>query len=39
MTRADMLVSEKDVELLYIEVNKYALVAHVFWGIWALVQV
>ena len=31
-------VNEKDVTNLYIEVNKFSLAAHFFWGIWALIQ-
>uniref|UniRef100_H2Y500 ethanolamine kinase n=1 Tax=Ciona savignyi TaxID=51511 RepID=H2Y500_CIOSA len=31
-------VSDEDVEKLYREVNKFALAAHLFWGIWSLVQ-
>ncbi|KAJ3137891.1 hypothetical protein HK100_000406 [Physocladia obscura] len=31
-------VSEDDVSKLYSEVNKYALAAHLYWGIWALCQ-
>ncbi|KAG8175718.1 hypothetical protein JTE90_022470 [Oedothorax gibbosus] len=30
--------TEEKVELLYIQVNKFALAAHLFWGIWALIQ-
>ncbi|KAJ3207796.1 hypothetical protein HDU67_007208 [Dinochytrium kinnereticum] len=30
--------AECEVSKLYAEVNKYALAAHMFWGIWALVQ-
>ncbi|KAJ3094636.1 hypothetical protein HDU97_007740 [Phlyctochytrium planicorne] len=30
--------STEEVNQLYAEVNKYALAAHMFWGIWALVQ-
>ncbi|KAI8853963.1 kinase-like domain-containing protein [Chytridium lagenaria] len=30
--------SSDDVDLIYAEVNKYALAAHMFWGVWALVQ-
>jgi hypothetical protein len=28
----------QDVENLYVKVNKFALAAHLFWGLWALVQ-
>ncbi|TPX74555.1 hypothetical protein CcCBS67573_g04174 [Chytriomyces confervae] len=31
-------VTEEQVSMLYAEVNKYALAAHLYWGIWALVQ-
>lgn len=31
-------VSEKEVEELYVQVNKFALVSHIFWACWALVQ-
>ncbi|XP_038071040.1 ethanolamine kinase 1-like isoform X1 [Patiria miniata] len=31
-------VTERDVESLYVIVNKFALASHMFWGIWALVQ-
>ncbi|PVD18397.1 hypothetical protein C0Q70_20946 [Pomacea canaliculata] len=31
-------VSERDVERLYVQVNKCACAAHFFWGIWALIQ-
>ncbi|XP_066592107.1 ethanolamine kinase 1 [Prorops nasuta] len=31
-------VDEKDVNKLYIHVNKFVLLAHFFWGCWALVQ-
>ncbi|KAJ1552546.1 Ethanolamine kinase, partial [Cladochytrium tenue] len=30
--------SSEAVHRLYVEVNKYALAAHVFWGIWSIVQ-
>jgi ethanolamine kinase len=31
-------VMSQDVENLYVKVNKFALAAHLFWGLWALVQ-
>ncbi|XP_053383984.1 ethanolamine kinase 1-like [Mercenaria mercenaria] len=31
-------VSERDVEICYVKANKFALVAHMFWGLWGLVQ-
>lgn len=31
-------VSEKEVEVLYIQVNQFALASHFFWGLWALIQ-
>ncbi|KAI9333203.1 kinase-like domain-containing protein [Zopfochytrium polystomum] len=30
--------SREDIQRLYAEVNKYALAAHLYWGLWALVQ-
>ncbi|CAG9859427.1 unnamed protein product [Phyllotreta striolata] len=30
--------SQKDVESLYVHVNKFVLLSHLFWGVWALVQ-
>lgn len=30
--------SEKEIEDLYVNVNKFILVSHIFWGIWALIQ-
>jgi len=35
--REDM-VKDKDVETIYVQVNKFALGAHLFWALWALVQ-
>jgi ethanolamine kinase len=29
---------KEKLEALYVEVNQFALFAHLFWGIWALVQ-
>lgn len=34
----DYKVTERDVERLYIQVNKFAISASFLWGIWALVQ-
>ncbi|ORY42783.1 choline/ethanolamine kinase [Rhizoclosmatium globosum] len=34
----DQEVTEDEITKLYAEVNKYALAAHLYWGIWALVQ-
>lgn len=31
-------VTDRDVEICYMKTNKFALAAHLFWGIWALVQ-
>jgi len=31
-------VSEKEIEDLYREVNKYALLSHYYWGVWAILQ-
>ncbi|XP_063785450.1 ethanolamine kinase 1 [Pseudophryne corroboree] len=31
-------VSENEVELLYVQVNQFALASHFFWGLWALIQ-
>lgn len=31
-------VSESELELLYVEVNVFALTSHFFWGLWALIQ-
>ncbi|KAL2309717.1 hypothetical protein Nmel_005937 [Mimus melanotis] len=31
-------VSEKEVEVLYVQVNQFALASHFFWGLWALIQ-
>ncbi|CAH1786966.1 unnamed protein product, partial [Owenia fusiformis] len=30
--------TERDIEILYVEVNKYSLASHFFWGVWALIQ-
>uniref|UniRef100_W5NE30 ethanolamine kinase n=2 Tax=Lepisosteus oculatus TaxID=7918 RepID=W5NE30_LEPOC len=31
-------VSDKEVEVLYVQVNRFALASHFFWGLWALIQ-
>uniref|UniRef100_A0A8D0Y282 ethanolamine kinase n=2 Tax=Sus scrofa TaxID=9823 RepID=A0A8D0Y282_PIG len=31
-------VTEKEVEILFIQVNQFALASHFFWGLWALIQ-
>uniref|UniRef100_A0A8D0LCS4 ethanolamine kinase n=1 Tax=Sphenodon punctatus TaxID=8508 RepID=A0A8D0LCS4_SPHPU len=31
-------VTEKEVEMLYVQVNQFALASHFFWGLWALIQ-
>ncbi|KAK3720198.1 hypothetical protein QZH41_015775, partial [Actinostola sp. cb2023] len=31
-------ITNDDIEKLYIQVNQYALAAHFFWGVWALLQ-
>ncbi|XP_017349429.1 ethanolamine kinase 1 isoform X1 [Ictalurus punctatus] len=31
-------VSEAEVEVLYVQVNNFALASHFFWGLWALIQ-
>ncbi|KAF5894010.1 ethanolamine kinase 1, partial [Clarias magur] len=31
-------VSEAEVEVLYVQVNRFALASHFFWGLWALIQ-
>lgn len=31
-------VSTKDINKLYIQVNQFVLMAHFFWGCWALIQ-
>lgn len=30
--------TQHDVELLYVQVNKFVLASHVLWGLWALIQ-
>lgn len=31
-------ISEEEIHTLYVQVNKFALAAHIMWGLWALVQ-
>lgn len=31
-------VPDRDVERLYVQVNQFSLVSHVFWGVWSLIQ-
>lgn len=31
-------VTEREVEILFIQVNQFALASHFFWGLWALIQ-
>ncbi|XP_015253370.1 PREDICTED: ethanolamine kinase 1-like [Cyprinodon variegatus] len=31
-------VTDKEVEILYVQVNKFTLASHFFWGLWALIQ-
>ncbi|XP_072528964.1 ethanolamine kinase 1 [Salminus brasiliensis] len=31
-------VSNNEVEVLYVQVNRFALASHFFWGLWALIQ-
>uniref|UniRef100_A0AAV2M399 ethanolamine kinase n=1 Tax=Knipowitschia caucasica TaxID=637954 RepID=A0AAV2M399_KNICA len=31
-------LSDREVETLYVQVNKFALASHFFWGFWALIQ-
>lgn len=31
-------VSNTEVEVLYVQVNRFALASHFFWGLWALIQ-
>ncbi|XP_012679955.2 ethanolamine kinase 1 [Clupea harengus] len=31
-------VSDTEVEVLYVQVNRFALASHFFWGLWALIQ-
>lgn len=31
-------VSSTEVEVLYVQVNRFALASHFFWGLWALIQ-
>ncbi|XP_014878474.1 ethanolamine kinase 1 [Poecilia latipinna] len=34
----DGAVTDTEVEILYVQVNKFALASHFFWGLWALIQ-
>ncbi|XP_017285388.1 ethanolamine kinase 1 [Kryptolebias marmoratus] len=34
----DGAVADREVEVLYVQVNKFALASHFFWGLWALIQ-
>ncbi|XP_070569897.1 ethanolamine kinase 1-like isoform X4 [Ptychodera flava] len=38
MSGVNKYVTDKDVEKLYVVVNKFALAAHFFWGLWTLIQ-
>lgn len=31
-------VTDREVEVLYVQVNQFALASHFFWGLWALIQ-
>lgn len=31
-------VTDAEVEILYVQVNRFALASHFFWGLWALIQ-
>ncbi|XP_072234062.1 ethanolamine kinase 1 [Leuresthes tenuis] len=31
-------VTDREVEILYVQVNQFALASHFFWGLWALIQ-
>ncbi|XP_072905549.1 ethanolamine kinase 1-like isoform X1 [Hemitrygon akajei] len=37
-TGSEPKVTEREVQKLYVEVNKFSLVSHFFWGLWALLQ-
>lgn len=30
--------TEVEIERLYVQVNQFVLISHIFWGIWALIQ-
>ncbi|KAI9516961.1 Ethanolamine kinase 1 [Dissostichus eleginoides] len=32
------VVTDREVDTLYVQVNKFALASHFFWGLWALIQ-
>ncbi|XP_022198571.1 ethanolamine kinase 1 [Nilaparvata lugens] len=36
--KEEVVVTEEEVERLYVQVNKFALAAHFMWGVWAFVQ-
>lgn len=31
-------VTDREVEILFVQVNQFALASHFFWGLWALIQ-
>lgn len=31
-------VTDREVEVLYVQVNRFTLASHFFWGLWALIQ-
>uniref|UniRef100_V9KQ60 ethanolamine kinase n=1 Tax=Callorhinchus milii TaxID=7868 RepID=V9KQ60_CALMI len=37
-TGGEALVTDQEVQQLYVQVNKFALAAHFSWGLWALIQ-
>ncbi|XP_076862743.1 ethanolamine kinase 2 [Brachyhypopomus gauderio] len=38
LTQKGEEVSEQELETLYVQVNKFSLASHFFWGFWALIQ-
>lgn len=32
-------VSDKDLQTMYVEANFFTLASHIYWGLWALIQV
>lgn len=36
--QGDDNISDRDIQKLYVQVNQFSLVAHIFWGVWALIQ-
>jgi len=36
--QGDGEISDRDIQRLYVQVNQFALVSHIFWGLWALIQ-